>query len=872
MFQLRPEQVASIRRKKLGDALIATFASGPVRACWNNEGDCVVATDPLGHSTRFGFDAQGFIGIVSSPLGRIWQIESMADGKPAAFRNPAGHTLSFSYTPTGQLDRIFSNGRPRIQLLYDERRMNVGASFPDGSYSTIQYTLWNSPGVATRRIGAREIFEYDHHRRLTALVDGNGSRTEFCYGRWTGPDARIDPNGAVETYTYSDKGALCQIATATSSVDVECDDKGRPLVMKFGDGTEVSCQYDEAGHATESKIGEYSCKTAPDDAGRLAMEQNGEDVLEYSYDKAGRLASMTYPTGEKIEYEWDADSRLTLVRDWDGGEHVLDYIEHDRGFNLRAPNGLTTFVTLNVLGFAEGIAVASDANSLLTLAYTYDQEDRVAIQRDNAFGDRSFRYDVEGQLLTTTFQNHAMNESFEYDAAGNPLHLSGKTTRFDAANQMLSYGHGRMAYDDRGNLVAMETEKGILQFKYDGRKLLISAELPGAGITTYDYDGYGRRIRKTRKGVVVEFVWAGEQLIGEITKIGDTVVRRDYLYMPGTFTPLAMRTEDKIYSYHTDHLGSPRLLSAPDGSIVWAADYSSFGQARVSCSTVENPLRAPGQYFDSETGMHYNRFRYYSPSMGRYVSRDPLGLLAGSNLYQYAANNPINRIDPLGLLSTGSVVSDVLKQAAPDVTSFVKEAPAALLGDNSFTTGVAATALAGGLNQAMNGQGVCVPCMLKAAGLGGLSDAADALSSGLPDISPTTDIGSAALLSGLGAAQSYIGDVINGQKFSWSGLGSAVLGQAVSGGVNQLLTGVPPDPDTTDDSMGDIGKTLGDVLGGDPAADAESDDPTGDVGKAAGDAASDASPLPTADEIEKYLNTPSPDDVPVTGPSEWDNI
>ena len=85
MFQLRPEQVASIRRKKLGDALIATFASGPVRACWNNEGDCVVATDPLGHSTRFGFDAQGFIGIVSSPLGRIWQIESMADGKQAAF-------------------------------------------------------------------------------------------------------------------------------------------------------------------------------------------------------------------------------------------------------------------------------------------------------------------------------------------------------------------------------------------------------------------------------------------------------------------------------------------------------------------------------------------------------------------------------------------------------------------------------------------------------------------------------------------------------------------------------------------------------------------------------------------------------------------
>jgi RHS repeat-associated protein len=391
------------------------------------------------------------------------------------------------------------------------------------------------------------------------------------------------------------------------------------------------------------------------------------------------------------------------------------------------------------------------------------------------------------------------------------------------------------------------------------------------------------------KDVVVEFVWAGEQLIGDITKIGDTVVRRDYLYMPGTFTPLGMRTGGKIYSYHTDHLGAPRLLSAPDGSVVWAADYSSYGQARISCSTVENPLRAPGQYFDSETGLHYNRFRYYSPAMGRYVSRDPLGLLAGSNLYRYAANNPINRIDPLGLLSTGSVLSGVLKQAAPDVTSFVKEAPSVLLGDDSFTTGVAASALAGGLNQAMNGQGVCVPCMLKAAGLGGLSDAADALSSGLPDISPTTDIGSAALLSGLGAAQSYMGDVINGQKFSWSGLGSAVLGQAVSGGVNQLLTGVPPDP-PTDDSMGDVADELGKAFGGDPDADPASDDAMGDTADALGKAlggdpgapSSDGalgdlsksigdslSGDPTADEVEAATK-PSPADLETPGP--WDNI
>jgi RHS repeat-associated protein len=864
MFQFRSEQLASIRRKKIGDALIATFADGPVRACWNLTNDCVVATDPLDHSTRFGFDAQGFIGVVASPMGRLWQIECLPDGKTAAFKNPAGHTLGFTYAPSGQLDRIFSNGRPRIQLLYNNRRMYAGASFPDGTFSAIQFTPWNGPGIATQRIGAQEIYEYDRHRRLTALIDGKGARTEFRYGRWSGPDATIDPNGGVESYFYSDKGALCQIATETTSVELEADDKGRPLVMKFNDGAEVSCSYDDAGRLTAASIGDYACQAARNDKGQLVMEQNGEAVTEYEYDAAGRLISMTYPTGEKIEYEWDADSRLTLVRDWDGGEHALEYAEYDRGFNLRAPNGLSTLVTLNILGSPESIAVSSDSNSLLSLRYTYDQEDRIAIQRDSAFGDRSFRYDAESQLHSATFQNHALNESYQYDGAGNPVELSGKSARFDAANQMLSYGHARLAYDDRGNVIAMETVNGILRCTYNGRKLIARSESPAGDVTTYDYDGFGRRIRKTKGETVIEYLWAGNQLIGEVSTRGETVVRRDYLYFPGTFTPLAMRVGGKVYSYHTDHLGSPRLLSAPDGSIVWAADYSSFGQARISHAKVDNPLRAPGQYFDEETGLYYNRFRYYSPGMGRYMSRDPLGLLAGSNLYRYAANNPINRVDPLGLLNTGGTLSSVLQQASPDVTSFVKEAPSVLAGDDSFTTGVAASALAGGLNQAMNAQSFCLPCALKAAGLGGLSDAADALSSGLPDITSATDIGSAALLSGLGAAQKYISAVLNGQKFSWSGLGSAVLGQAVTGGISQAVTGVDADPATDDDDLSNVGQSLGDALGGD--SDLPSDDAMGDVGTSVGQALGDDVPLPTAEEIEEYLNTPAPDDVPVTEP------
>jgi RHS repeat-associated protein len=86
------------------------------------------------------------------------------------------------------------------------------------------------------------------------------------------------------------------------------------------------------------------------------------------------------------------------------------------------------------------------------------------------------------------------------------------------------------------------------------------------------------------------------------------------------------------------------------GLVVWRAGYDPFGQAVVDpASTVENNLRLPGQYFDEETGLHYNWHRYYDPSTGRYLTPDPIGLAGGINIYSYVLNNPVNFIDPLGL-------------------------------------------------------------------------------------------------------------------------------------------------------------------------------------------------------------------------------
>ena len=128
---------------------------------------------------------------------------------------------------------------------------------------------------------------------------------------------------------------------------------------------------------------------------------------------------------------------------------------------------------------------------------------------------------------------------------------------------------------------------------------------------------------------------------------------RSYIMLNGQ--PLAMVTSDNsIYYYHNDHLGTPQKMTNASGTVVWAADYLPFGQADVTIETIENNLRFPGQYYDQETGLHYNWHRYYDPKTGRYLTPDPIGLDGGINLFTYVLNDPINLVDPLGLYLTPS--------------------------------------------------------------------------------------------------------------------------------------------------------------------------------------------------------------------------
>ncbi|WP_236278075.1 RHS repeat domain-containing protein, partial [Pseudomonas poae] len=190
----------------------------------------------------------------------------------------------------------------------------------------------------------------------------------------------------------------------------------------------------------------------------------------------------------------------------------------------------------------------------------------------------------------------------------------------------------------------------VSEYRYDCQHRLIAVKKPNGQTAHYRYDPFGRRISKTVDDKTTEFFWQGDKLIAE----HHADRHRSYLYEPDSFRPLALLDgfgpdATNPYHYQLDHLGTPQELTAPDGEIVWSAHYRAYGHiSRLDVGKIDNPLRFQGQYFDEESGLHYNRHRYYNPDVGRYLTPDPVKLAGGINAYQYVPN-PTGWVDPLGL-------------------------------------------------------------------------------------------------------------------------------------------------------------------------------------------------------------------------------
>ena len=792
MVSIPADQFYRLRKNTLAKALVKSFEDTRQTAAIEfNTGD-VLATDARGHSLRFGFDQQGFIGAITSPLCRKWLLKNNAQGKLEELTIPSGLRVGLEYDGQGQLSSASQDGNKMLGFEYDDYGNLARIHHPDGGETRLDH--WGQGRLAkmTNRLGHVEQYRYDELGNLIAIIDGNGSETRFEYGGWNRPSVAHFADGRSEAYAYDTTGRVVRIASDGGRA-VELGYQGenpRPARIGYADGEFAEFIYDDQGRILEARNAEAVARFVYAADGSVLQEEVNGNTVHYHYDEVGSLVGIGYPSGDGVRFSYDADMRLAAVEDWNKGQFRWGYDQSDRALAVRYPNQLVTYTWQNGAGLSEAVEVVDSAKQrVFAQWHSYDSEGRRTGCLDSDLGRKGYVYDRDGQLLAVQAEQPEQSEQFAYDLAGNRTQCNGEAAEFDAANRLLRQGGTRFLYDAHGDLAQWQGGGQAWRYTWNSREQLVRAQSSDGRVVSFGYDAFGRRLWK-RSGnrtnpnqTETRFHWAGEHLIGEETwASGERVATQEYLYLPGTHTPLATRINGCVYFYHCDPLGTPQRLTDGQGRVVWLAESKAFGSTDIKLGEIPNPLRLPGQYYDAETGLHYNRFRYHSPEWGRYMSKDPLAQTGGLNLYAYVGNNPLNQADPMGLWWKAAV--SIVAAVAVGI-AVVALAPVALP-VAIVLAGIAAGAVGAGLNEALNQETFCFPCILKAMARGGLVGGIAAL----PFAFLPAAAGIAAYMGvgGLSGGMGYTADfLLGGHPWSWQDFGTAVGVGALTAGAGRYL-------------------------------------------------------------------------------------
>jgi len=337
------------------------------------------------------------------------------------------------------------------------------------------------------------------------------------------------------------------------------------------------------------------------------------------------------------------------------------------------------------------------AGGAVNRRYAYDKAGNLIQSADQRSGVLNYVYDKIGRIQEARNSQTGRSETFAFDPAHNILSdkmAEGKGSKISSGNRLKEYNGIEYTYDALGNLIYRQLPDGENQYyQYDLENQLVRAEIKkpagNTEIWTYAYDPFGRRLSKERQDKLAwtstdpkrtHFVWDGTRLLQEYTYKGSYT----YIYTDqDSYEPLAQifdnAKDGKQYLayFHNDQIGIPREMTDIHGNLLWYGEYTAWGRLKKDERVYQNahqPFRLQNQYYDEETGLHYNLMRYYEPEAGRFVNQDPIGLLGGENLYAFAPNAQ-GWVDWLGLHSDPDLLNRINK-----VTAAMSE------GDRSRTT------------------------------------------------------------------------------------------------------------------------------------------------------------------------------------------
>ncbi|MHC8349864.1 RHS repeat-associated core domain-containing protein [Pseudomonas sp. RT4P38] len=657
------------------------------KAVWkyqrNVQGDVTEATDPDGHVTHHHYDAQGRVLSIRYPDNSRHVFGWNALGQLLQETLPDGGQRRFSYDALGrQITRQDEHGAA-TQYQWDAVGRLIQTILPTGASRAFSYNAYGKITAERNELGRVTRFEYDDDLHLVSRrINPDGTQVRYRYDNAqlllteieneSGEHYRLDytPNGLIRqetgfdgqrtAYAYDLNGHLLEKTEfgddGSQLVTVyERDSAGRLLVKTLPDGIKVEYRYDSLGRLISVDDGhDHPLEFEYDPQDRLITEHQGWGTLRYGYDACGQLNHLRLPDNSKLDYHHAKGGALTAI-DLNGARLTTHHFASGRE-QQREQGLLLSEYAYDDQGRLKAHAVSQQQQPLYRRDYAYSANGNLDSIADTRHGQRRYDYDPLNRLIRVRHSRDQQPESFAHDPAGNLVmqDCPGPTTA--KGNRLLIQGDRHYDYDAFGNLIRERrgtAQKLVTEYRYDCQHRLISATLPNGNQATYRYDAFGRRIAKTVDGNTTEFFWQGDNLVAESSKEH----HRSYLYEPGTFRPLAMldgkgpRQACPFY-YQLDHLGTPQELTDYSGDIIWAARYTAYGRLtrlnRDTHQVLDQPLRFQGQYFDAETGLHYNRHRYYNPDVGRYLTPDPSRLAGGLNGYQYT-RNPTGWVDPLGL-------------------------------------------------------------------------------------------------------------------------------------------------------------------------------------------------------------------------------
>jgi RHS repeat-associated protein len=282
-------------------------------------------------------------------------------------------------------------------------------------------------------------------------------------------------------------------------------------------------------------------------------------------------------------------------------------------------------------------------------SYTYDNAGNRTSKTDlRSNVTSSYGYDALYQL-TSVSQGATTTESYTYDAVGNRLSSLGVSPyAYNSSNELTSLPSVGYTYDNNGSTQTKTDATGITTYTWDFENRLSSVALPSSGGTvSFKYDPFGRRIQNANTSGTTNYLYDGPNVLEEVDGSGNVLAR--YTQGTGIDQPFSELRSGATSYYQQDAVGSVTSLSNSAGTLANTYTYDSFGKLTASTGTITNPFQYTAREFDAETGQYFYRARYIDPSVGRFLSADPVGFKGGINFYAYVLNNPINLSDPTGL-------------------------------------------------------------------------------------------------------------------------------------------------------------------------------------------------------------------------------